>query len=173
MKKKVIISMTIMLLTTGAFISKASPEPSELIKHFLTWNFMAERNLFDGRLILRFKENINLSPNQENKIENMMLSFEEHAITKGAEIKVKELHFASYIKSENVNRTKMEKIIRNISQMKIDFSVSYLNYLLDIREILTMQQLKKLFKIKSKVEEIIRQKGIHYRGEKNNPQAGK
>jgi Spy/CpxP family protein refolding chaperone len=149
------------MITTGAFYSKASPEPSALVRHFLTWNFMAERNLFDGRLILRFKDEINLSSDQETKIENLMLSFEEHTITKGAEIKVKEIRLTTYIKSEKINRREIEKILREISQMKINFSISYINYLLDIRDILTSPQIEIIQEIKSKIKKMLRKKNIH------------
>jgi Spy/CpxP family protein refolding chaperone len=163
MKKALIYSIIILLLTSGIQILKASPEPSDLVKHFLTWNFMAERNLFDGRLILGLKNEINLSAEQENKIENLMLSFEEHTITRGAEIKVREIRLASYIKSDKINRKEIEKILREISQMKIDFSISYLNYLLDIREIITPQQLKKLIANKARIKNIIRRNKVKRR----------
>jgi hypothetical protein len=163
MKKKAIYTILVILITQGFHNITASPEPSDLVKHFLTWNFMAERNLFDGRLILRLKDEIHLSKEQESKIENLMLSFEEYTITRGAEIKVKEIHLASYIKSDKIDRKKIAMILREISQMKIDFSISYLNYLLDIREIISPQQLKKIIAIKAKIRHMMRRNNFKRR----------
>lgn len=112
--------------------------------------FMAENNLFEARMILRFKSDIGLTPEQEKKIENMMLAHEETAIKRQADIKVMELRFAAVLKGEKVNRREMEKMAREIGNYKTDLQIGHLNYLLDIRDTLNPEQIQKVESLKRK-----------------------
>jgi Spy/CpxP family protein refolding chaperone len=118
--------------------------------------FMAEKNLYDARLILKVKDKIGLTIEQEEKIENIMLDHEAFTIRNGAEIKIKELRFVSYLKSEpepgKMDRKQVEKYIREISRKKTDMIVHYMNYLLDLKAILTPLQLQKMTEIRKKMK---------------------
>ena len=147
MKKRIGLWVILAILLSGPSIS-VSPEADALIKRVLTRNFLNQYNLFDGRFILKTKEQLKLTPVQEKKIEKLMLTFEELSISRCAEIKINELHLASAIKSDGIDRKKIENHIRQISNKKIDLSIAYLNYLLDIKMILTDSQLALLSEIK-------------------------
>jgi len=114
--------------------------------HFGYFNFLAKSNLYDGRVLLRVKEKIDLSDRQIEKIENLMLEHEAFSIRNSAEIKIKELRFATYLKAGKLNRQETEKFIRDISAEKTDLIVNYINYLVDIRALLTSRQLEILEK---------------------------
>jgi len=88
--------------------------------------FLAESDLYDARLILKVKDKIGLTNEQEEKIENIMLVHEAFLIRNSAEIKIKELRFASYLKSQpgEMDRRQVEKYIREISKEKTDFDRS-------------------------------------------------
>lgn len=129
----------------------AGPGTDMLVKRVLSRHFLAQHNLFDGRHVLMVKERLKLTLDQEKKIEKLMLAFEERSIYRSAEIKIMELHLASTLKSESLDREKVENQIREISRKKIDLSIAYLNYLLDIRAILTERQLSLLTEIKRKI----------------------
>jgi Spy/CpxP family protein refolding chaperone len=111
---------------------------------------LAESNLFEARFILEVKDQLNLSKKQEEKIENLMLEHETSVIQLSAEIKVKELQFATYLKSGKMERKQVEKFIREISKEKADVIIHHLNHLLDIRAVLSADQLKKLVELGKK-----------------------
>lgn len=112
--------------------------------------FLAESNLFEARFILEVKDQLNLTKKQEEKIENLMLEHETSVIRDSAEIKVKELEFATYLKSGKMERKQVEKFIREISKEKADVIIHHLNHLLDIRTVLSADQLKKLVELGKK-----------------------
>jgi Spy/CpxP family protein refolding chaperone len=122
-----------------------SHEAPALVKHLL---FLAESNLYDGRWLLEKKDKIGLTGEQQEKIEDLMLVHEAFSIRNSGEIKIKELRFAAYLKTGNMDRKQMEQHIREISREKTALIVNYANYLLDVRNILTPQQLKTLEHLK-------------------------
>ncbi len=105
---------------------------------------MAENNLFEARFLLRHKEAIGLSPEQEKKIETLMLNWEEKAIRRGGDLKILELKFATLLKEQKIDRQAMEKMARDLGATRTDLQVDHLNYLIDLRGILTAEQIKKL-----------------------------
>jgi Spy/CpxP family protein refolding chaperone len=147
MKNKIGIWIMLVILLC-VFQVHAWPRTGIPMKRSLNWNFLTEYSLFDGRLILKAKEQLKLTPEQVKKIEKLMLGFKELAISRCAEIKINELHLVSAIKSDQIDRKNIENQIRQISNKKIDLSIAYLNYLLDIKTILIDQQISVLAKIK-------------------------
>jgi hypothetical protein len=135
------------------------------IKHLL---FLSKNNLYDGRLLLRLKDKIGLTEDQEKKIEDLMLEHEAFSIRSSAEIKIKELQFASYLKSKKkkIDRKQMEQRIREISSEKTKMIVHYMNYLLDLRELLTTQQVETLRHLRNRKLQEIKEK--HKKREKEN-----
>ena len=148
MNKKIFFTSICLVIFLFNLNLKANIEGRDIIKKAKTGIFLAEKNLFDARFILRFKEDINLSEEQRKKVENLLLAFEENSIKKSAEVKIRELRFASYLKSEKINRKKMERQLKAISKMKTDFLIDYINYLLDLKQIMTPVQIEKLKEIK-------------------------
>lgn len=120
------------------------------INHFF---FLTNNNLFNGRWLLGIKDTINLTKEQEEKIENLMLGHEEFSIRNSAEIKIKELRFAAYLKKKKTDRKEIEAHVREISNVKTNLIVNYINYLLDVRSILTPRQLEILKQIKEQKKE--------------------
>ncbi len=116
----------------------------DVVKHMKRALFMAQKDLYDGRLLLEYSEEIGLTANQVKKIENMMLEYEESSMRIGAEIKILELQFATYVKSDQVDRKQIEQLIRDINKKKTRGVIDYMNYLLDLKEILTPSQLEKV-----------------------------
>lgn len=113
----------------------------------------AENNLYDARLILAAKEEIELTKEQTEKIENLMLENEAAIIRDSAEIKIRELRFASFLKSQpnEIDRKQVEKYIREISRKKTSMVVLHINYLLDVKQLLTPTQLHKLAETRRKI----------------------
>lgn len=120
--------------------------------------FMAENDLYDGRIILKMKDKIGLTKAQEEKIQDLMLEHEALTIRSSAEIKILELRFASRLKSGNgeINRKQVETYIREISSKKTDLIVHYMNHLLDLKKILTPEQVQKMAEIREKMKTLKR-----------------
>jgi len=149
-KRIVFLLVTVLLLGVAAQAQGGKRLRPNTLNNLRFGLYMAENNLFEARLILRLKGEIGLTPQQEQKIEDMMLAYEENAIRRGSDLKVLELKFASLLKGNRIDRREVEKQARQIGAMKTDLQVGHLNYLLDVRDILTAEQVQKLEKLKEK-----------------------
>ena len=92
-----------------------------------------------------------MSEEQIKKVENLLLVFEENAIKRNADVKIRELRFASYLKSGKIDRRKMERQLKIISKIKTNFLINSVNYLLDLKQIMTPVQIEKLKEIKKRI----------------------
>jgi len=147
----VMVMIQLMVLFPG-LAPAAGTEHGEknLVKHLKRIFFLAEKNLYDARIILGLKEKINLSAEQERNVERLMLNYQETTIRGGAEVKIEELRLVSYLNSGKIDRKETTRRIREISKKKTDLIIDYMNYLLDLREMLTAKQLEILQEIKEK-----------------------
>lgn len=105
---------------------------------------LREKNLYPGTTLLDLSIEIGLSEAQQQKIEQLMLKHQESVIRKSAEIKITEMRFARFIQSGKLDRQEAAQWIRSISEQKTDLVIDHMNYLLDLRELLTPDQIKKL-----------------------------
>jgi len=157
MNKKTIFFLIMLIMLSVTIQAEAGRKPWPNMIHNLRFGlYMAENNLFEARLLLRLKNEIGLTQEQGQKIENMMLSHEEAAIRSGSDIKVLELKFAALLKSNRIDRSEMGKMVGAIGKLKTDLQVDHLNYLLDVRDILTTEQIQKIEKIKKEIPRRIR-----------------
>ncbi len=136
----------------GSEDPRGSREKMETLKHMRIAFFMTENKLYDGRIILFAKGKIGLTQKQEEKIEDLMLDHEAFSIRNSGEIKIRELRFASYLKSERgkIGREEVGKRIREISEIKTRLIIHYMNHLLDLKAVLTPGQLQKLAALQEK-----------------------
>jgi len=149
MTKKVTILITAVLIFVSVnLLAQHGTRDRDQVRHARYGIHMAEKNLFPGPMLLKFKDEIGLTAEQVNKIEKMADLFHEAAIKKHADIKIKELKVHSYLKEEQVDRKKMEIMIREIAKMKTDMQVDHMNYLLDLKNLLTPEQLAKIESLK-------------------------
>jgi len=157
-KKIVFLLIMVLLLGTVAQAQAGKRLRPNTLNSMRFGLYMAENNLFEARFILHLKSEIGLAAPQEQKIEDMMLAYEENAIRRGSDIKVLELKFASLLKGNRIDRREMEKLAREIGKMKTDLQVGHLNYLLDVRDTLSAEQVQKLEKMKEKFRGDMRKK---------------
>jgi Spy/CpxP family protein refolding chaperone len=159
-KKTIFLLVLILLLGTMSQAQDGKRLKPNMLNSMRFGLTMAENNLFEARFILRLKSEIGLAAAQEQKIENMMLAYKESAIRHGSDIKVLELKFASLLKPNRIDRREMEKLAREIGKMKTDLQVGHLNYLLDVRDTLTPEQIQKLEKMKDKFRGEMRERMV-------------
>ncbi len=149
MSKKIIISaIAALMLISVSFARERGPKDRRMLKHAGYRIMMAEKNLLPARILLKVKDEIGLTGEQIDKIEKMQEVYQETAIKKQADIKVQELKLSSYLKEDKVDRGKMEKMIRSIAKMRTDSQIDNINYLLDVKDVLTPEQVKKVDELK-------------------------
>jgi len=148
----VLLFLSVLSVHTGLSAHACYPGDEKEISrgHPGIFAMLADDNLYDGRILLKVKDELGLTKAQEEKIENLMLDYEAFTIRHSGEIKIKELRFASYLKSGHMDRGEVEKYIREISKEKTDMIVQHMNHLLDLKAILTPGQLRKMEEIRDK-----------------------
>ncbi len=147
-KKLIILTAVGLLLISMNLNARPAGRDRDMMRHARFGIFMAENNLFPARMLLKFKDDIGLTREQLGKIEKMQELIHEATIRREADIKIKELKLQSYLKNEPVNRKEMEKMIGEIAKMKTDQQIDHMNYLLDLREVLTPEQVGKIETLK-------------------------
>ncbi|MEI6613741.1 MAG: Spy/CpxP family protein refolding chaperone [Chrysiogenales bacterium] len=158
-KKTFVLLIMLVLLSVMIQAQDSKRHWPNMLNNLRFGLYMAENNLFEARFILRLKDEISLTPAQEQKIENMMLAHDEAAIRRASDIKVLELKFASLLKNNRIDRKEMEKMAREMGKLKTDLQVDHLNYLLDVRDTLTPEQIQKIEKLKKDFPERSREHG--------------
>jgi len=132
-KKVTILIAAVLVFVSIRLLAEPGARDRDMVKHARFGIHMAEKNLFPGHMLLKFKDEIGLTAEQVSKIEKMKDLFQEATVKKQADIKVKGLKIRSYLTEEQVDRKKMEIMIREIAKMRTDLQVDHMNYLLDMR----------------------------------------
>jgi Spy/CpxP family protein refolding chaperone len=148
LKKVMIFLIALVLVISNLKAAFGSPQMSSHMKYGI---HMAEKNLFSGRMLLKMKDDIGLTEDQVAKIEKMRTAHQENLIKRESDLKVLQLKFDSYLKEEKIDRTKLEKMVREIAQKRTDMQVENINHLLDLRELLTAEQVVKIAEIKKEM----------------------
>ncbi len=143
-KKIIIVMITGLILATVYFTLGAQMMPQRMMEHARFGIMLVDKNLFPAPMLLRHKDDIGLTAEQVSKIEKMQEQQQESFIKKQAEINVKELKLSTFLKEEKIDRGKLESMILEIGKMRTDLQVQHINHLLDLRDLLTAEQLKKL-----------------------------
>lgn len=159
-KKTTIFVMSVLLLVSFSSFVEAKAGNHEMLKHMRHGVRMAEKNLFPAQILLKLKEKINLTKDQVITIEKMRDAHQESAIRRTADIKVLELKIGSYMEKESINRGKLEKMLRQVAAMKTDLTIANINYLLDLRDLLTPEQIKKIESIKDGMRRMRMKRGF-------------
>lgn len=162
-KKVTIIITAVLIFVSMNLLAQHGPRDRDMVKHARFGIHMAEKNLFSGTILLKFKDEIGLTEEQVGKIEKMSDLFQEAMIRKQADIKVKGLKLRSYLKEEQVDRKKMETMIREIAKMRTDLQVDQMNYLLDLKDLLLPEQIEKIESLKKERRHKLMEKRKYFR----------
>jgi len=141
---RIVSAMALALLLAVSTQAAVPSHHLPRLQAYVNRSMLSDLDLYPARFILGHKETIGLSRKQEDAVENLMLDFEEYAISHSAKIKIKELCFATGLKSLHPDREEMALQVKEICRMKIDLSVAYVNFLLDLRDLLTANQRNQL-----------------------------
>lgn len=141
-----LIAMVLVIST----LQPAAGSP-QMTRHMKYGIHMAERNLFTARMLLKMKDDIGLTAEQAAVIEKMQTAYKANQIKKNADIKTLRLKFDTYLKEETINRARLEKTIREIAKLRTDMQIDNINYLLDLRDQLTAEQLARIGELKKEM----------------------
>ena len=92
--------------------------------------------------IIELKERLNLTDEQENKIESLRLSHEEAMIKLRADLELKELEIRKIRSGDNLSRDEMIRITKEISAIKNEMALARVNHQMDVYDILDANQRK-------------------------------
>lgn len=153
-KKVTIIAAAVLMLTATVLFPQARgrnrQKRSDMMKHSRFGVRMAEKNLFPAKMVLKFKDKLALTDKQVQTLENMLEAVQVAAIRAKAETKIQELKLQTYLKKNTIDRKKMGKMIRSIAKMKTNMKIDHMNYLLDVKGVMTAEQLQKIETFKKK-----------------------
>lgn len=158
MMKKVIVTLVAGLLLVPA-LGFANPGP-DMMKHARMGSRLVEKNMFPPKMLLRHQDEIGLTEDQVTKIEKMQQKFQEYEIKQKAEMKIQWLKFKTLLKKDKVDRKKMEKMIRETARMRTNMQIDKMNYMLDVKEVLTPEQITKIKEFKKKMRKRRWSKGM-------------
>lgn len=140
--------ISFMLLVCGTNLEAENGWGGQRMRHGIR---MAEQNLFPVHMLLRFKAEIGLTDAQVKEIEKIQVKHHELAIKQSSEMKLKGLKLGTLLKEEKVNRSAMEKIIREIGMMRTNLSIERLHFMLDVKNVLSKEQIQKIEELKKEM----------------------
>ncbi|MBK7629678.1 MAG: Spy/CpxP family protein refolding chaperone [Ignavibacteriales bacterium] len=91
---------------------------------------------------MELKKQLNLTEEQEKKIESLRLSFEEKVIKFKSALELKELEMRKLKSSENLSRNDMINLTKEISAIRNDMALARTNHQMDVYELLDNAQRK-------------------------------
>lgn len=122
----------------------------DMMRHAEFGMGLVEKNLIHLHMLQKAGKEIGITGQQEEKLHKMQQVHQESVIRQEAELKVAEMKFKNLLMEEKVERAKVEGMIREIAKMKTDLMVQKINFLLDIKAVLTPEQIAKLDEMKKK-----------------------
>lgn len=91
---------------------------------------------------MNLKSQLNLSEDQENKIEALRLSQEESMIKLKSDLELKELEIRKLKSSDRFSRSEMINLTKEINAIKNDMALTRVNHQMDVFELLDQNQRK-------------------------------
>ena len=91
---------------------------------------------------MNLKEQLNLSEDQEKKIEGLRLTQEESMIKFRSDLELKELEIRKLKSSDKFSRSEMINLTKEINAIKNDMALTRVNHQMDVYELLDESQRK-------------------------------
>ena len=91
---------------------------------------------------INMKEKLNLTDEQVSKIESLRLSHQETTIKLKADLELKELELRKIKSSENMSRSEIINITKEINSIKNEMSLERVNHQMDVYDNLDQNQKK-------------------------------
>jgi Spy/CpxP family protein refolding chaperone len=87
-----------------------------------------------------FKKQLNLTEEQEKKIEQLRLAHQELMIKFRSDVELKELEIRKLVSSDNVTRSEMIKLTKEMNALKDEIELARVNHKMDVYDNLDVNQ---------------------------------
>lgn len=91
---------------------------------------------------MEMKEKLNLSQEQQDKIEGLRLAHEEDMIKFRSQLDLKELEMKKLLTNNDISRNEMLNIVKDINVIRNEIALAKTNHKMDVYEILDVNQRK-------------------------------
>jgi hypothetical protein len=98
-------------------------------------------------LILKNREQLRLSPEQVNKLEQLRDQYQRQTIRAEADTRILELDISSLLDQANVDLPKVEQKIRELEKLRADLRIARVRAVEQAKAVLTAEQRKRLYEI--------------------------
>lgn len=124
-----------------------------LIMIFISQDNFAQKNFRENGKKFRedFKKQLNLTQDQQKKIQELKLAHEEQMIKLRSDAELKELEIRKLIGSDNVSRNEMIKLTKELNAIKDEIEIAKVNHKMDVYDNLDTDQKKLWMEHKEKV----------------------
>lgn len=146
-KKKIILIIILMQIILISLFAETDSSTEKKGAYLGLNFFMPVQWDFSGYLLLKYKDKLELSESQIQKIKKIIIDYKEYSIRNAAEIKIKELKLAFSIRQEKIDRKEVDLQIRSLSQNKTDQVIKSMHYCFDLRAVLNESQRKEFKKL--------------------------
>lgn len=99
-------------------------------------------------MLLALQEELGLSEQQVESINAIRSDYAKTRIEMDSKIRLQRLEMEELLNEDNINRKKIETVLSRLGTLKTQSEISFVHHLLDLREILTPEQVAKLETIK-------------------------
>jgi Spy/CpxP family protein refolding chaperone len=166
MKKKLLVVAVMLVLSAVLLLSaQAGFRGQGQGRGRQIQGMIASPNFIPVRLLLKAKDKIGLSAEQEKKLIAMMDNHEQWAIKFRADMEIQALKLRSSLEAEQVNLKDAEGLIRAQADMRAEMQIARLHFQLDVKAVLTAEQLEKLAELKKEFRANVRD-GMRQRAER-------
>ena len=172
MKRLIVLVVTVMLAWGMGFSQEHRTRENRdrgpgMMPHMNHGLQMAERNLYSPRMLLRVANEIGLSEAQVSQIRTMDRKHQESMVKSVAESRIRGIKLKALFDSDKVDRKALEKAVRSVSDSWTEIRLARINHLLDVRNLLTSEQIKKIDEGKHALR-----RRMWPRGKRMNPRGG-
>lgn len=126
---------------------------------------LASENFIPVRMLLKAKDQIGLSAEQEKQLMAMNEAHEQWQIKFRADMEIQALKLSSSLQAEKVNLKDAEGLIRAQADMRAEMQIARLRFQQEVKSLLTPEQLDKLSELKKEFRDRMRD-GMRQRGER-------
>jgi Spy/CpxP family protein refolding chaperone len=149
MKKKLLI-VAVMLVLSAALVLNARPGLRGMGqgRGQQGRDLFPRQNFIPARMLLKAKDKIGLSVEQEKRIIALNEAHEQWTIKFRADMEIKALKLRANLEGEQVNLNDAEGLIREQADMHAEMAIARLRFQQDIKALLTPEQLVKISELK-------------------------
>jgi len=111
---------------------------------FISQDNFAQKNFRENGKKFRedFKKQLNLTQDQQKKIQELKLAHQEQMIKLRSDAELKELEIRKLIGSDNVSRNEMIKLTKELNAIKNEIEIAKVNHKMDVYDNLDANQKK-------------------------------